>query len=420
MKLNFSQKSWFVLFFTSFLLSPNQANATTELALQLDVSWLQDSNPLRFAQDVNLNRVLPGGKLEDSVLANDLRFALIHPLDSPETRLVFTGQLGQRRFEQMTQLNHTESAYKASFEWRWSDQWKGALSHLKAQQLYAYENGSLTDREMTHWVTDKAELALQITPDIEVPLAISARQLAHDLPVNWVFDRDEKIVDAGVRFRTTSGSMLGLGVRSTEVTSPKRTAQQVSSLDSGYQDKEVYAESSWQYSALTRFDGRIASLHRSYVNLSAMNFSAMTTELKVRYDYSAKTRLTLDLWSRPYGVTDPAVLYAIGAGARLGARWQATAKTRLSLQASNEAQRYHSSYMALGPFNTELNQRRMGGSIDYAATRAIRFYVDGFREQLRRGALGADIAQNVFRLGFEYTYENMPGVAERNLFGGWR
>jgi hypothetical protein len=194
----------------------------------------------------------------------------------------------------------------------------------------------------------------------------------------------------------------------------------VSSLDSGYQDKEIYAESSWQYSALTRFDGRIASLHRSYANLAAMNFSAMTTELSVSYDYSAKTRLTLDLWNRPYGVTDPTVLYAIGTGAKLGARWQATAKTRLSLLASNEAQRYHASHMAQGPSNTNLKQLRVGGSIDYAATRAIRFYVDGFRDQLRRGTLGADVAQNVFRLGVEYTYENMPGVAERTLLGGGR
>ena len=413
-------KSSLAVLCAAHLLWPGLAHATTELALQLDLSLHQDSNPLRFDQNVNVNAVLGGGKSGDSVLADDLRFVVVHPLDSPETRLIFAGQLGQRRYEQLSQLNHTEHAVMAAFEWRWGDKWKGALSHSQMQQLYSDENGSSTAREMRHWVIDKAELALQMSPDIEVPIAVSARQLTHDLPVNWVLDRDEKSVDAGVRFRTTAGSRLGLGVRSTEVTSPHRSAQQVSSLDDGYQDKELYAESTWQYSALTRFDGRLAALQRRYKHLEAMNFSAMTTELRVGYDYSAKTKLTLDIWRRPNNVTDATALYAMGTGVRLGARWQATPKTRLFLQASHEAQHYEASPLAVGQFSKEWQQRRLELGLDYAVTRSLHFYVDGMRDQLGRGASGADVAQNVLRFGLVYTYENMPGMAARFPLEGWR
>jgi hypothetical protein len=402
------------LLIACFLLSPIYVNATTELTLQLDTSWRQDSNPLRFAENINVLAMLGTEKRGDSLVANDFRFALIHPLDSPETRLVLTGQIGQRNFQRLTQLNNTESAYKAALEWRFSELWRGALVHNQAQQLYNYDSGNLTTREMTHLMSDSAELALRISPDIEIPLALSARQFAYDSPANWGFDSDERSVDVGVRFLSTTNSNLRLGLRSTSVTSPKRTTAQEASLDSGYKDQMIYMESNWQYSALTRFSGRIASLQRTYPNLDAMNFSALTTEINVNHDYSVKTRLTLDLWNRPYGLTDPTVLYALGTGAQLGARWQASDKTRLSLLTSNEIQRYYASNLASGQSNAELNHRRLGGGIDYAVTREMRFYVDSFWDQLSRGTAGTDVAQNVFRIGIEYTYENMTGVAQRS------
>ena len=278
----------------------------------------------------------------------------------------------------------------------------------------------MTSREMTHSTADNAELALRVSPDIEIPVAISRRQLTYDSPVNWAFDNEERSSDVAVRFKSTTGSNFRVGVRSTDVIAPRRSAAQISSLDSGFKDKEIYAQTNWQYSVLTGFGGRIASLQRAYANLDTMNFSALTTELNVNHEFSPKTRVTLDVWKRPYGITDPATLYALGTGAQLGTRWQASAKTRISLQASNETQRYYASNLALGQSNAELTRRRLGGGVDYEITRGVRLYADGYRDQLSRGTLGADIEQNVFRIGLEYTYENMPGVAERANLGGKR
>lgn len=63
-------------------------------------------------------------------------------------------------------------------------------------------------------------------------------------------------------------------------------------------------------------------------------------ELLATYDYSPLTRFTASIWNRPRsGFPDVNPLYTIDPG-RGSDRWAATPKTRLTLQAAEELQRY--------------------------------------------------------------------------------
>ena len=399
---------------------PLHALAMTELVLQLDSSLRYDSNPLRFTQDADIQAALGVAKKSDAVLANDVRFAVVHPLDSPQTRLLLTGQLGRRNYNQLTQLDNWEYAYKGALEWRWGDLWKGEFAHAQEQLLYGYLDGSLTTREMYHRTTDNVEVALRATPELDIPLAGRNRRVQYDSPVNWIFDSEERSVDLGVRFLSQTRSLVRGGVRSTEVQFPRRDALAVANLDSGYRDNELYAEADWQYSVFTRLGGRVSALNRKYDSLTTKNFSALTTEFRAIYEHSPLTRLTLEYWSRPYGTTDRTTLYTLVTGAQLGVRWQATPKTRVSALLTSEQQKYQ--YLALDPgqANPQLHRVRWGGGVVYAISRDVRAYVDGFREHLDRGSLGAGISQNLLRVGIEYTYENITGLAQRTGLGDRR
>lgn len=393
------------------------AHAFTELMLQLDSSLRYDSNPLRFPDNATLITALGRDQKSATVLANDVRIAVIHPLDSPQTRLLFTGQLGHRNYDQLTQLNNNEYAYRAAFEWRWGDLWRGEFGHRDDQQLYNYLNGSLTTRDLVRGQTDNAELALRVSPDIELPILFKSRRYQYETPGNWAFDSRERSVDAGLRYQTATRSTVRAGMRSMAVSFPRRDAAQAATIDRGYVDNELYVDADWQYSVMTRFSGRVATLARRYDTLGAKNFSAWTTEMHVLHDHSPLTQLSLDLWSRPYGLTDPSILYITATGVQIGARWQATAKTRLTLQATTEQQRYQNAFLAAGQANAVVNRARLGGGLVYAPTRDVRLYFDAFHERLDRGALGANIAQSLVRAGVEYTFENLTGIAQKTGFG---
>ena len=401
----------------SFLAAP--ANAA-ELALQLDTGMRMDSNPFRFTDTADVQTAVGTSKKSDSITSMDARGALIVPLDSPETRLVLAGQIGHQDYKQFSQLDNINGTYRAALQWRLGNLWRGELLHSGESQLYRYLDGGLTQKVITNAGTTTAEVALRMTPDIEFPMSISRQTVRYENNALQAYDKNDRVIDAGGRWRTGTQSTVRAGYRSTLAQYQNRTAAQIATLDNEYSDRELYLSSDWQYSVMSRLTGRLGYLQRSYQSLTARNFSVLTVEMQAVYDHSPLTRITAEIWNRPYGSTDPSALYTISTGAQIGVRWFATPSTRLSVAATEELQSYKSSGIGLSANNPQVKRTRLGGGIVYAYTRDFRIYAEGFREQMDRGALGSAIHQNSLRVGLEYTYENLTGVALRNSLGDRR
>jgi hypothetical protein len=396
------------------------ALATTELVLQLDSSWRYESNPFRFPDDANVMAAIGRDRRGDQVLANDIRAGVIIPLDSPQTSLILTGQLGRRNYDQLTQLDNTEYAYRASLEWRLGSLWRGDVTHRDEQMLFNYLNGGLTSREMVRVGTDTAVVALRVTPDIDLPLTLRNRRTSYESAQNWSYDNDERIVDLGVRYAPTTRSMVTGGLRSTSVKYHRRDAAQSALLDTGFSDAELYVDADWRYSSFTRVVGRFAAQKRSFDHLGEKNFTVFTTYLNVLYQYSPLTRVSLELWNRPFGAIEPNALYSISTGGQLSARWQATPKTRVDAVLTKERNTYEFVANAAGLTSPRTDRGRVGGAVVYALAPSVRVYAEGFRERQDRGALGAPISFNSLRVGLEYTYENLTDTAVRAGFGSRR
>ena len=402
-------------------LLPLQAAAMTELMLQLDSSLHYDSNPLHFPQDTDVQPQLGRDKKSATVLSNDVRGALVYPLDSPQTRLILTGQLGRRDYDQpLNDLDDTEFAYRAALQWQAGKLWRGEVSHARQQQLFGYFDGSITQRTMVRQNADSATVALRMTPDLELPLTVKRQTTVYDSPVETRFNDVENSQDLGLRFLTTTQSSFRVGVMRTAVNFPDRDAATTAVLDSRYVDEQLYLESDWQYSVKTRFSGRIAALRRQYETLQTKNFNALNMELRAVQDYSPKTRLTAEVWSRPIGLTDPTILYIIASGAQLSARWQVTPKSRVSVFALDERQSYNYALQSAGASSSVYNRVRTGAGYVYALSRDLRLYTDAYAERLDRGVAGPPINQLYLRAGVEYTMENSDGLAQRVGFGDRR
>lgn len=387
--------------------------ATTEMALQFETSLQYDSNPFRFVNGVNGRATLGTEATNDAVYSNDLHFSVAHPLDSPDTRLVFTGLLGKRNYRQFPHLDHTEYAYRGGLEWRWSQLWKGEFIRAQEQKLYDYQDGTITDREMKHRTTDVAGVTLRISPSIDVSVAMKLQHLSYDTAVNLPFESEERGADSGIIFRSGSGSSLRTGVKTNDVKFLNRTALLISTADNRYRDDELYFDADWQYSVLTRFSGRVAKLERRYDSLKNMNFTATTLEASAMHDHSPKTRITLNFWNRPSGSSDPAMLYTTVTGGQVAVRWQTTEKTRFNLQYGSELEKYKTTTAWVGQPDPELKRTRFGASMVYTMTRDIAFYVEGFNEYLNRGSIGSGISQRALRAGLEYTFEGVPGTTQQ-------
>ena len=408
------------LLYALALLSLN-VQAGSELVLQLDSSLRYESNPFFLSKNVDAGNVEEiGVRGDDRVLANDVRFLATHALDSPETRLVFEGQLGQRDYARLERLNHQPHAYRAGLEWRQGPLWSGAVFHSQDKKMFDYQDGFLTTRELVHRTQDQLTVSLNVTPDFAIPVTVTEKRVTYDTVNNAFNESKDHSVDAGVTWRSGTTSKLGSGLRLNNVRFTNRTSEQIANLDEQYRDQELYLDADWQYSVKTRLGGRVAALRREYASLSNLNFSATTASLAIDHAYSPKTNVGFEAWSRPSGSVNVAARYSTVRGAQLALRWQATAKTRLSMQVAVESERFQTLRTAR-PLPSPVEDRiRVGASVVVALSRDLSFYVDGFAQELSRGDLGAGSAQQTLSAGLEYTFESVTGLAERSGLGARR
>ncbi len=407
------------LMFTLALLSFN-VHASSELVLQLETSMRYESNPLFLSRDVEAGNAAENGGRGDRALASDVRFLVTHALYSPETRLVFEGQLGQRDYARLESLNHQPNAYRAGLEWRLGSLWNGAVFHAQDQNLFDYRDGALTSREMVHRTQDRMAVSLNVTPDFAIPVTVTNQRVTYDTVDNAFNENKNQSFDAGVTWRSGTNSKVGSGVRLTHVRFTNRTLLQIANLDEQYRDQELYLEADWQYSIKTRMGGRLAALQREYASLTNLNFSATTASFSLTHDYSPKTNVEFEAWNRPSDSVNVATLYSIVRGAQLALKWQATAKTRLSMQVTRESERYQGLGIASAAFSPVGGRIRAGASGVYAFSRDLNLYIDGFTEEVNRGDLGASSVQHTLAVGLEYTFENVSGLAKRSGLGARR
>jgi hypothetical protein len=273
---------------------------------------------------------------------------------------------------------------------------------------------------MTHKTADSVGVALRVTPSLDIPLLLKSQRLSYDTATNLPFESEERSADLGIAFRSETGSNFRSGVKTNDVKFLQRTPVLIATADSRYRDDELYLEADWQYSVLTRFGARVARLERSYDALKNLNLSTTTSEASVVHEYSPKTRFTLNFWNRPSGSSDPATLYTTVTGGQAAVRWQTTEKTRLSVQYGSEMEKYKTTAAWVGQPDPELKRTRLGASLVYAVTRDIAFYVEGSYDDLNRGSVGSGISQRTLRTGLEYTFEGVPGVAQKAGLGARR
>ncbi|WP_273926505.1 hypothetical protein [Curvibacter microcysteis] len=386
------------------------AQAVVEVAVQLDSSWANDSNPLRLSD----RNTTPGvTRQSDSVMSVDVRAALIAPLLSDSTRLEINAALGRRQYQSQNQLDHEARQFESRLVWEASPLLRGRVAYATDERLYQPQNAVQVVRDLVRQQTTSSEVALRATPELELPLTLERISVRHDAAQNQYLDRNDNAVQLALRHLSPLGSTLTVGQRRLSVDYPNRSAADVAVLDDRYHDQLSFVDVDWAYSPLTRFGARVGHLQRSYQNLGPNNFGLTVANLRGTYQHSPMSRVDVEWFRQVYDSATPSTLYYLASGVRLGLGWRWSELTRLRALASHERQQNQPGALGAIPRQPDNQLTRIGGSLDYSLARGWRAYVEGSRDRYASVAGGAVIAQNVLRLGLEYTYESLAGTAER-------
>ncbi|MFZ6845102.1 hypothetical protein [Undibacterium sp. RuTC16W] len=390
--------------------------ASSELVLQLETSLTSDSNPLRF-YDGNAATAQNGNvDTSDKVRGIDVRAGAIIPVLSDRTRLILTGDLGKRSYQHYQDLNHQTKAGDATFEYAIGDVVSGRINAAKEDRLFQYINGSLTDKDISHYGQQSAELTLKITDELTIPVKVDRSSLRYELGVNQLYNFHQQGQQASIRYYSPTGSNIEAGLRVSETDYPNRDQQQLADLDKHYRETESFLEAEWKYSVKTVASAHLGLIRRRYESLHELDTTLFSTLVRATYFYSPKLRLDMQLWNRPFTIVDPSILYVIAKAARLDAQWKVSDKTQLNfsgmLQDSDQKL-----VPRLAEFQNEISRKerelRVGFGMSYEIDRGLKVSIDSVAERLTREGSLPGLRQAIIKIGLEYTYENLPGSAAK-------
>ncbi|WP_325344966.1 hypothetical protein [Xylophilus sp.] len=393
------------------------AAAAPEYALEIGQSIYRIDNPFLFpaASADPLHR-------SDTARSTDLGAALRLPLPSDRSFLLLAGTASRFDYDALGLLDHTQGQWLARYQWE-THLLRGRLQHRYDQRLYNYYGGQLAQREVPRNTEDLAEVALRITPALELPVTASRKTLRYeDATLAQRYDLDDRTLELRFSYMAGTKSTAAVGVRETQVDFLRRTPEQIAAIDSRYTDRELFADVAWRATEDTILLARVGTLQRRFEHLPARNTQLVSTQLGMDWHYSPKTTVLLRAWNQPQPNDEADTrLYGITRGAQARVVWDATAKIRIALAGSVERQKYQSIDDASGA-GAIGHDRVVRWSVraDYAATPRLVFTAEGLRERYTPDAAlssGSLYERSMLRLGISYSFENMTGAnrARRQL-----
>jgi len=186
--------------------------------------------------------------------------------------------------------------------------------------------------------------------------------------------------------------------------------------DTQFKETELYLDGEWQYSVKTTTSAHVGVIRRRYSTYSNLDTNLSNAIIRGTYRYTPQLRLDAQIFDQPFPIVDPTILYVVTKGVRLDALWLYSDKLQFNASAvmQNSSQVYIPGIVNLtGNVSQVARMKRVGLGASYQIDRGFRLFADSYFERNRGDVTTLNVNQSVIKIGFEYTYENLPGSAAR-------
>ena len=390
---------------------PLGGSATTELALQVGKSVQTVDNPFLLPESSSSPL-----KVRDTVQGTDIGVAMRMPLPSDRSFLSVGATASQQRYGTLSQLDYTARQLDATYQWEYGSAFRGRVRHRFDERLYNYYGGFFTNPETPQATQDLVEVALRITPQLDLPVTVSQGSLRYDDPtLAQRYDSNDRTLQLALTYTSGRRSTFTAGVRKTDVTFPNRNAADVASIDSGYSDQEAFVDVSWRYTDNTVLFGRVGRLDRSFNSLGNRDTQLVSLTSGIEWRYSPKTFLSLRGYRQPQSNDQADLrLYVVSTGLEARVQYDMTYKTRFALTTAYEQQAYQNfANTTAGVAGGKDRVTRVSARVEYKPTDRMLVRVEGLREHIQPDPAvntTGDFNRSSVQLGLSYSFENMQGA----------
>lgn len=399
------------------LASTGQATAAVEIALRLETSLGHNSNLFRNDATASANATDPDAPTPQPIpatatgtRATSAAVGIGIPLGSDATRLTLTTRLGQLSYSHPHELSNRPTDHTAQLTWRLTEMASAKIAMGRSRSAYAFDDTyPQLDTVTRDWRS--ASLTLKATPSIEFPVQVGSSTYAYaDKLTHAYLDTDQTSASVSTLYRSPTGSTAQLGLARIHTRYPGR--QRTDASEAQERDSDTFVELLWAYSVKTQATVRLTSRQRRFADTGIGGRHLTLYRLSVNHTLSPLMRFDAQLWRQPTQTAEAVVAYGESRGLGLGMTYTPSPKTTISLQAQKESQTDEllPGAPAWGITNPETT--RLALRTQYEWTRGVNVFLEAAHEKRTR-RVTQHATQNVWRVGLEYSFENMPGANYR-------
>ena len=312
-------------------------------------------------------------------------------------------------YERNDRLDNTSGRGRAEWEWRAGNAWSGALGGDFNRTLASFSNTRFLGKDLLDSTGTFASLGFRLGPSWSLKAAGRRASTEHGASERRFDNFHTDSLTAGLRFKTSSESEIGLDVRRTEGRFDRALNLAGQLFDRDYEDESVSLEVNQIYSPRTRLQLSVGYLSREYGDVALADvgkgsFSGAIGDLLLEWQASNKIALSLNGWRRLRAYLDAESDYFVSEGVSVAPTWEPGEKLSVALELGYESQRYLGASVNLLS-SARADRVRTGKlQIGYSPLRKLRFDLTGSIEERESDRVLLEYDSQVASVGVRWTY----------------
>ena len=303
------------------------AEGIVDIKPYISTSVNYDDNVFRFSSPDQAKAALGSSNRSDLVKQLDLGVEV--NLRLSRQLVSFTSSINENKYSRFSNLDNTGKAIGLRWDWRMGNDFYGVLSASKADAIAGFNETKSPIKNIRATDSQSASINWNLLSDWTLYLNGERDNLKNEAISSIQLDRENHIVESGIRYQSQLGTQLGLSYRMIDSSFPNRTGLIKTLFGSQSNEEEVALNAAWLPAPKTRISTRLSHVNLVRKDSQLSNFNGFNQHWGVDYTATSKVNFNLVAYQDLSPIDDVVSTYVKTTGIEVNPSWNITSKVVL-------------------------------------------------------------------------------------------
>ena len=315
--------AWCLLLFST----PSLAEGIVDIKPYVSTSANYDDNVFRFSSPDQAKAALGSSNMSDLVKQLDVGVEV--NLRLSRQLVSFTSNINENKYSRFSNLDNTGKAIGLRWDWRMGNDFYGTLSANKTDAIAGFNETQSAIKNIRTTDKQSASINWNLLPDWTLYLNGERNNLSNQAISSIQLDREDHIVESGVRYQSQLGTQLGLSYRMIDASFPNRTGLIKTLFGSESSEQEVALTAAWLPATKTRISTRLSHVNLVRKDSQLSDFNGFNQHWGLDYAATSKVNFNLAVYQDLSPIDDVVSTYVKTTGVEINPSWNITSKVVL-------------------------------------------------------------------------------------------